>query len=348
MSQLYTSSRLRVLRECLRKHYYRYGLGVTTPSSDHSRFGTVAHAAIEAWLVSWRDDSIDNRLLRAIDAIEACDLDEVDRVRLRALIAAYHTRWSAEDWEIVAVEAEFRYELGGHEIGGKIDAIIRDADGKAWVVEHKTTGQDASAGSAYWEKLAIDSQLSIYVDGATMLGHDIAGVVYDVLQRPRHEPRLATPPDKREYTQGKKCKLCRGVGSVSDTVGKCAACNSTGWREAPRLYATQRDADESMVDFESRLVEEICSSPDDYLIRGVVVRLADELPRMRVDLVEAIEIEATATTRGVWPRNPDACARFGALCPYFAACSGRADINDPVLFPRGEVHPELARPKEAA
>jgi hypothetical protein len=70
-----------------------------------------------------------------------------------------------------------------------------------------------------------------------------------------------------------------------------------------------------------------------------VVRLDDELPRMRTDLLDTIRMERVAASFEVAPRNPDACARFGALCPMFALCSGRANLSD---FTRGDVHPELA------
>jgi hypothetical protein len=79
-----------------------------------------------------------------------------------------------------------------------------------YVLEHKTSSADTSPGSVYWERLALDSQVSIYVDGATMLGHEIAGCIYDVLKRPEHEQKLATPVESRRYTQGKGCAKCGG------------------------------------------------------------------------------------------------------------------------------------------
>ena len=45
--------------------------------------------------------------------------------------------------------------------------------------------------------------------------------------------------------------------------------------------------------------------------------------------------------REAWPRNPDACARYGRMCDLFDVCSGRAPIDDEIRFPRGRAHPEL-------
>jgi PD-(D/E)XK nuclease superfamily len=349
---LYTSSRLRVLRQCLRLHYYRYTLGITQPSGDAARFGTVGHAALEAWLRAWQAGNLDERLPAAFAAISASDLSPYDKARLSALITAYHIRWKDEPWEILAVEVEFRYELGDYTIGGKLDALIRK-DGRVYVLEHKTTGQDASPGSAYWDRLSIDTQVSIYVDGATMLGHEIAGCIYDVLQRPRHEPKLATPEHERKYTQGMGCKLCgggkgkQGSGVIGASV--CAPCHGDGWRrdesgapESPRLYANQRAEDETLDAYSERMIEEIAAEPDAYLIRGEVVRLEDELPRMRQDLIDAIKLERAAALFDLHPRNPDACTKFGSLCSMFDACAGRADVEDLQRFPRGGAHPELA------
>jgi hypothetical protein len=365
--QLYTSSRLKVLRQCPRAHHFRYDLGIKQPMGDAAAFGTVGHSAIEAWLHAWKAGDLDARLGAALAVIAKSDMSPYDQARLGALITAYHLRWKDEPWEILAIETEFRFELGGHLIGGKVDAIIRDTrDGRIWLVEHKTTAQDAAPGGAYWEKLAIDSQVSIYVDGATMLGYEIAGVVYDVLQRPRHEPKLATPVHEREYTTGRGCKKCGGsakageiakgqgfyvvkFGEIEDKKIECDGCAGTGWKldkdgkpEVPRLYAKHRDTDETLDAFSERVIEEIAAEPDSFLIRGTVVRLEDELPKMRQDILDAIRLERAAALFDLYPRNPDACNRYGSMCSYFPICSGRASENDQSLFPRGAAHPELA------
>jgi hypothetical protein len=360
VTTLHTASRLKVLRECLRKHFYRYKLGISTPATDVMRFGTVGHKALEVYFRAWKDGADAEMRLRVALLV----VDELpgafERAKLRALIAAYDARWSAQPWRILEVEVEFRYELGGFLVGGKIDAIVQDTrDGRIYVLEHKTTGQDASPGSAYWERLTLDSQVSIYIDGAAMLGYDVAGCIYDVLQRPKHDQLLATPAESRKYTAGKGCKICggnlqgkQGRGSYTTAEGvthPCAVCKGTGWRhdehgqpELPRLYANQRAHDEAVEDFEIRVIDAIAENPDAFLVRGQVVRLNDELPRMRQDIIDTIKLGQAAELFDLHFRNPDACARYGTLCSFFAACSGRSDINDERLWPRGQSHPELA------
>ncbi len=362
MSELYTSSRLKVFRQCMHKHWLRYELGLRGPETNAMRFGTLAHAALEAYFRMWQlagadaQGAFDGRLNAALQALRVC-VDDVERAKLTTLVTGYHARWGASPWEVIAVEQEFRFDLGGYEIGGKVDAIVRDTtDGRVYVLEHKTTASDATPGSAYWARLALDTQVSIYIDGATVLGYEIAGVIYDVLTRPSHERKLATPDADRKYTVGKGCKICggslqgkQGTGkSIADPTADCSVCQGTGWRladgkpEAPKLYANQRAEDETIEAFAERVTSAIADAPDDFYRRGDVQRLDDELVKMRASLLETIKLERLANLVGLRPANPDACASYGSLCPFFPICAGQASADDEIRFPRGPAHPELA------
>ncbi len=372
--QLYTASRLRVWRECQRKEFYKYTLGIRTQSTPAMVFGTRAHGALEAWYRAWQlglcgrvEGKPDLRFVDASEYIDAADdISEIDRIRLRAIVAAYDARWGDMNWEILGVELEFRYWLGDVQIGGKIDALIRDLDtGKVWIVEHKTSTADTSPGSPYWAKLTLDTQISIYIDGAAYgLDYEIAGCIYDVLKRPLHELKLATPVESRKYTVGKGCKGCGGsakAGEIAQGRGKyivsfttveeieCPDCKGTGWKcdkdgepEAPRLHSNQRDTDETLEQFEERISTEVADGVDDYLSRGEIVRLDSELPRMRQEILDTIAAMRALVDLGIAPPNHDACARGRDMCPFFPACAGMQDINDQHVFPRGQVHPELA------
>lgn len=367
-SALYTASRLRVWGQCKRAEFYRYTLGIRTPSGPAADFGTHTHSALEAWYCAWKaEPDGSTRLSAAFAAIDALSCDDVTRIKLRALIAAYHARWGAEDWQVIAVEVEFRYWLGDAELGGKIDAIIRErSTGRYLLVEHKTSTQDTSPGSPYWAKLAVDTQISIYMDGAAFgLDIDVSGCVYDVLKRPQHEPLKATPDDQIGYTIGKGCKSCGGSAKAGEIVqGRghtivnfgsvveyppCADCKGTGWKcdkdgvpQAPRPYAKNRLTDETLEQFEERVTDEIAAKLDDYLSRGVIVRLESDLPRMRAELVETIASMRALEAAGLHPPTHGACAMGREMCGFWAACSNQTDINDERIYPRGNAHPELA------
>jgi hypothetical protein len=372
-ASLYTASRLKVWRDCHRKAFFRYTLMIRTPSTPAMEFGTNVHTALEHWYRAWQAGDLEGRLPVAFKAIDAMDVSPVERIKLRAVVAAYHARWSGEPWDVLAVEVEFRYFLGDVEVGGKIDAIIRHrVTGEVFVVEHKTTRTDTSPGSPYWERLTIDTQVSIYIDGAMMLGHQVAGCIYDVLKRPAHEQLAASPLEKYNpalgigITKGVGCKDCGGSGkpgAIAQGRGytivnfvevqhvPCAECSGTGWRNdkdgkprAPRPHADIRVEDETLDAFEERLIGAIADAPDDYLQRGMVVRLDDELPRMRQDLLDTVAEMQALEAAGLTPApNPDGCAKGRDLCAFFDVCAGRDSIDNTQRFPRDvTAHPELA------
>lgn len=368
MTELFTASRIAAFRRCPRAHSYRYELGIQTPSGPAAAFGTNAHHGLEGWYRSWQEDGTPS-LSVALGSLVDAPADAVEAIRLRAILAAYHARWHALDWEVLAVEQEFTYWLGDIQFGGKIDAIIRErATGHAYVVEHKSTVQDTSDGSPYWAKLAVDTQLSIYIDAAAFaLDIPVHGAIYDVLKRPQHELKLATPEESRRYTQGRGCKRCGGSGGGKSGIVKgrgfyevvfasevkridCDECKGTGWKcdadgtpQAPHLDARQREQDETLDEFEERVIADIASRPDDFLQRAVIVRLDSELPRMRDELIEQVTLMRAAAEAGLAPPNHSACSMGREMCGFWSACSGQADIEDQHQFPRGLAHPELVQ-----
>lgn len=367
--ELYTTSRLKAHARCERYHRYRYDLGIQPDEMGAAAsFGTAGHAALEVWYRALADGDPEAALVDAIATVDTSQLDAYDRAKLRVLVRGYNARWLLEFvdgdgvylFDVLGVESQFRYDLGGFEIGGKLDALVRRrSDGAMFVVEHKFTGSNVGDGESYWERLAIDTQVSIYLDGASVLtGEDVAGVIYDVIARPSHKPHKATPLERQTFTKGKGCKPCGGkageAGSgkmrtpgaaLTFTDAPCSICKGSGWSPddgAPRLHADQRATDETPEEFEARITEAVAEAPDDTYKRAVIVRLDDELPTMRRDLLDRIELIEFGRKRNIAPRNPDQCFAYGSVCPFFGACSGRADIEDPIRFPRRGAHPELA------
>ena len=55
--ELWTTSRLRTARSCLRLHLYKYVLAILTPENDVMRFGTVGHRCLEAYYRAWQSAS---------------------------------------------------------------------------------------------------------------------------------------------------------------------------------------------------------------------------------------------------------------------------------------------------
>ena len=213
---------------------------------------------------------------------------------------------------------------------------------------------DATPGSEYWRRLRIDGQISMYYEGASVLGHDVAGCIYDVIVRPTLRPYKATPLDKRKLTKGKGCKACggsaggkrgvvRGSGVRLDGIEMCPDCEGTGWKEAPRLPANQRENDETADEYRLRVLEAIAADPDHYFVRGTVVRLDDEMVDHRFDVWNTAKHMRAVQLSGRTVRNPDACVSFNRTCEYFEVCCGEQSLDDESAFIRGESsHPELS------
>lgn len=315
MKRLLTHSRLKDARACLRLHHFKYDLGYRpVVEADATRFGSLIHRGLEAW---WRFGQLDGRfgdnialesaLVAARTPIDDVALDPFDLARAEELLRGYHARWRM-DYEVLDVEKRFQGELVNPStgatsrtwlLGGKIDAIARDRQGRVLVVEHKTSSEDISPGSDYWIRLRMDAQVSIYHDGARVLGHDVEGCLYDVVKKPGIRPLKAN---------------------------------------------TRRDADETPAEFAERLRADIAAAPEKYFQRGEVVRLEEDLEEHRFDLWQLGQILREAEAAGRFPRNPDACKRYGRSCEYLPVCSRQASLDDPTLYRRSSItHPELGQ-----
>lgn len=368
---------------CHRLYYWKHIIKLERAREDGARrFGTMYHAGLEAWWremdggdVPWRDK--DGALVVALHAIadnaKHIDTDPFEVARAEAMMLAYHARYFELDFQSVgsakqSVEAWFSLplldpdgkEVPGWRINGKRDAIKRFADGRSKTVEHKSTAWDIGPGSDYWSAIAINTQVSIYVDAAQRLGEDVDRVLFDVSRKPGSKPLLTTPEENRKFTKGKGCVECggraggklgvaQGTGRVMKSVVKagktfdvdatCEPCNGTGWKEAPALYANQRLVDESFVDFKMRLGDEIASDVDAHFRMADATRTKDQILESRHDLYVATGLMgsliqmAHATgdvgkteARRCFDKNTDACTnQYGRRCDYIDVCSGAAD-----------------------
>lgn len=303
----------------MREYFFRYVLlRKGRVKAAALRFGTLFHVALNAW---WgcNGDALEKLVAawRAIDAQEGeCDPFEI--IKAKCLILGYTARWGNEGYETLAVELQFRLEVGAFDIGGAIDAVVKRG-GRVRNVEHKTTSSDISVGSDYWRHVvALDPQVSTYMFAAHALGYEPVDTLYDVVRKPTIVPFVATPEDLRKYTRPTKAE------------------------PIPRLYANQRETDETPEEFGDRLIEDIIARPAFYFQRMPIVRLDNDNEEHAKDVHGTAAMIEFATERGVWPRTPTACERFGRLCEYHDVCSGITTIDDNSRFVTKEYpHEEL-------
>lgn len=316
---LLTTSRARAFARCPRYHHLRYNLGYrSVEDAGPLAFGKFFHRALEAYWKAPREEALAVALATLAQEVEA---DPFDLAKARVLMEGYDARWHEDGLTVERVEATFQLELVNPTTGaksrtwrlaGKVDAIVRRADGSVWLLEHKTSAEDISPGSAYWQKLRLDTQVTIYLRGSAALGYHVEGCIYDVIGKPGLRPLKATPPEARKYTKD------------------------------GRLYANQRERDETPEEYRDRLREAIAESPDKFFQRGEVVRMEDETNEFAWELWQHARSIREAEIAERHPRNPDACFRWNRACEFFGVCTQTQSLDDTFRFVREtDPHVEL-------
>lgn len=185
------------------------------------------------------------------------------------------------------------------------------------ILETKTSGEDITPGSSYWRRIRMDPQIGVYLRAAQQRGLDPSGIGYDVLGKVALRPLRATPLESRKYTKATKT-------------------------EPSRLYANQRDRDETPEEYGARCLAAIAADPDAYYQRALPVRLVQEQHDGAVDVWQTAQTMRESRRLNVFPRNPDACFQWSRACDFLPACCGDVPIDDPLLFRREDKdHEEL-------
>lgn len=327
---LLTTSAAKKYRACPRAYYFGYELGARPIAHDPAlRFGTLGHTGLEAW---WLAAKADLRRVEWLDAALAAvreheQTNPFELAKAEALMIGYHAAWADEPYEVLAVERQFRAPLINPEtgapsrtwmLGGKLDVVVRRGY-DVLLVEHKTSSEDFSAGSEYRQRLILDSQVSNYFVGTRALGYQITGCLYDVIGKPGQRPLKATPPEDRKYTKPTKAN------------------------PAPRLYAAQREHDETPEEYQARILAAIEADPQRYFQRFPIVRLAEEEREAAFDLWQTASQIRESRRAGAWPRNSNSCRMYGRACSFLEVCTGTASIDDATRFRRVEnVNEELS------
>jgi hypothetical protein len=288
-------------------------------ASTALRFGTLFHVALNSW---WRHSGDPlAKLQAALDEIdfasETEDQDPFETVKARSLITGYTARWGDEHLQTIGVEVQFCQPIAGQncDFVGAIDALVEARNSLNWrrrrvrVVEHKTTSSEISSTSDYWRNVvALDPQVSTYMNAATIMGYDPVDTLYDVIRKPAIVPRLATPEEARKWTK------------------------PTMKEPIPRLYANQSLHDETPEEYGKRLAEDIAGNPSRYFARVSVVRLPEDHEAHHRDVTGTVRLIQFAQRENVYPRSPGACERYGRLCEYHDVCSRVTSIDDDTRF----------------
>jgi hypothetical protein len=318
--EVITNSRMSAYRSCQRLHRLRYDDLLRPIYEDTAKrdWGTAMHEMLEIY---FKDPE------RKMPNLATSTLDEFARASLIATMVAYEANWQEVDRAKTLYGAEIEFSLPlahpltkrkmrGYAMAGKVDGFFADVDGRSYLLEHKSTSQDITPGSDYWNRLRIDTQVNVYIAG--MSGgagvKEIAGVCYDVVKRTSLKPYKATPVENRKF------------------------------KANGELYANQRDADETSDAYGKRVFEAIRENPSAYFARCTIVRSIEEKFEAAMDTWNTAVAIRETRKKGNDYRNPDACNKFGSMCGYFGICTGEKRADDPTQYKRADrAHTELTQ-----
>ena len=297
-----TQSSMGCIQECACKYNLRYNEGYESIDRPEAlTVGTAFHAGVEAFRKHGTIDTFAvNAMLNGLESDHRC--------LVTAMLKAYTDRYADDDWTYDAVEKQLHVvnplDCDGVDIRGVADAIVL-IGGRRYLVETKTT---ARIDGTYLESLWYKRQTLMY----SWLLDDIAGVIYDLIQKPSIRRLKATPEEKRKYTKD-------GM-----------------------LNARQRAVDESDEEYSARLDDWYELRPE-ALHRETVIHSEAQIQMFEADISGVAALVKHFEREGHWPRSLSACFAYGRPCEFALFCQSNNSqmILDTHFQKRERPHPEL-------
>jgi hypothetical protein len=314
---LHTASSTREWEICHRRYRYKYIDRCRVAMKGRAlNVGTIFHSGMESFAAGASVGQTIADINEEANSNDywATDDGQIELPRTRAMIRAYFNKWEnhRELWMPVEIERTLGMQLDGDaEFSGKIDLLAkRKSDGKLFVWDHKTASDEiANVGTDFWQRLAIDRQVTLYAELAKQLYGERPGIMWDAVRKPLGRPRMKKKIAKRK----------------SETQTEYEA------RKAEQM--------ESLEEFEQRLFETMVADRDSYFVRREVHRTSDQSKEAMSALVETVrEIE---NYQGSYPKNDGACQSRYGTCPYLGVCCGVETLDSERFIQSDVTHPEL-------
>lgn len=281
-------SRLRRFEQCPKSFELHYVQGLAGEPNDSLRFGSLLHAVLER-LHRW---VLDEEFAGRLDEARAIEIyrDEWARAGLsgfalfeegQGLLRAYLREHGEVDHRgLLAVEKEFRLDVGGFEVLGYIDRVDRVDDETVAVVDYKTNRLIFTR-----EEVDSDLQLTVYLMAARELW-PWARKVRLVFHLLRHGIQMQTERTEEQVQAARDYVISLGRQTESATEyparlnANCVYCDHRGQCAAYRDAVAGR-------------VEVVKSSPEDLESvareREQVARLAKILYARKSELEEILK-----------------------------------------------------------
>ena len=343
-----TASSMACALRCPRRYFYDcvLGLKVATPS-EALRVGSAVHNAGEARA---KGADFEKQYAAALDGTQ---LDEITAAKVFGIVGAYDRTYGEvadRDYKAMNPEVEFTDPIDGSRTfvqRGKVDGLAVLHDGRRVNWERKTTSDDISDTSDYWQRLRLNHQLLAYACWEYRSTGELPVCVYDVIRKPQLQPRANVPDLDADGlpivldANGNRC--IKRDGTPKKTADAAKGERVSGHPETPDEYGT-------------RVLDTMTAEADRYFARREVAITQDMLEEFcrerlgvcRMLLHFAAESRKAKLPEYGYPRScsPDNCRN----CQFAGFCLERIHV-DAATVPQGFIiapHQELSQPQGAA
>jgi hypothetical protein len=191
-----TNSQIQTWLNCRRYYKFNY-IDLLKPAEESValRIGSAVHEGLHGWYMTgeykksvarFYEKAIES-ILSVSDAIDVLSIDSEQQVVL-AMMNGYCCYYTEEMFDLLdgvinVIDSEREIKTQVDEdvwFAGKIDLILEDESGQ-WLMESKTT---SIIDDRYFEKLAIDPQVTGYTFLASKFFPDLRGIIYNVVRKP--------------------------------------------------------------------------------------------------------------------------------------------------------------------
>lgn len=314
----FTTSMVKCFKQCRKKYELEYIEELKPLKTPKAlELGILYHKGLEMLLCGLDLSNIRGELeVYQRNTCEEANLD-YDAIPVAVafeMIKAFYRESGYQNWNLLGVEKRFEVSTGyGKRLIGKIDALI-EFEGKHFLVEHKTTSCWASDGNEYLHNLLWDEQPTNYLYAIETMRKNneidippVAGVFYNIVEKPSIRPLLATPLEKRRYTQ-------------------------TG-----ALYANQREFDETPEEYARRVSE--WYKEKNRVHQHFVHRTPADIEAQIADLNLVFRDMAECEKNETYYRNPAACSIID--CPFRPKCLDNVPDTDCLFVQKKARNEEL-------
>ncbi len=272
---------------------------------------------------------------------------EVERIILLYSALGWDWFWQDDKIETVAREVPFDRQVNPvYRRRGKIDKIIRRA-AALMIEEHKSTSKPIDPGSLYWDRLNLDSQITMYIIearhaqlageleqyGIAATDPLISGVLYDVWHKPMIKPKKLSMADSKAFTStgkgmyhGEEFKTeifdgGAGIGLDSIKINGIDAEITSDKKEG--TFAIK----ETPEMFGARLLADIRENPEKHFARKFIPRTDEELARFDREFYNLARVAQFMTDRDLWFVNENRCTAT-YKCSFYPICFYNQDVTN--------------------